>query len=56
MLAREGLERVRLLQRERHLQHVLGGVRARDGAAYVVFLSARQGGGTDIDLVANKGA
>lgn len=37
-------------------QHVVGGVRARDGAAYVVFLSERQGGGTEIDLVANKGA
>ncbi|MCH4894829.1 hypothetical protein GO308_17120 [Sphingomonas sp. SFZ2018-12] len=36
-------------------QHVLGGVRERDGAAYVVFLSARREGGTEIDLVANRG-
>ena len=36
-------------------QHVLGGMRAKDDAAYVVFLSARSDGGTEIDLVANRG-
>lgn len=36
-------------------QHILGGTRARDDAAYVVFMTARQDGGTDIDLVANNG-
>ena len=36
-------------------QHVLGGTRGRDGSAYVVFLSSRADGGTDLDLVANGG-
>lgn len=36
-------------------QHVLGGTRAKDDAAYVVFLSARGDGGTEIDLIANRG-
>ncbi|WP_343521538.1 hypothetical protein [Sphingomonas sp.] len=36
-------------------QHVLGGTRGRDGSAYVVMLSARADGGTDLDLVANGG-
>jgi hypothetical protein len=36
-------------------QHVLGGTRDRDDAAYVVFLTARADGGTDVDLVANNG-
>ncbi|HSX56399.1 MAG TPA: hypothetical protein VLG14_13935 [Sphingomonas sp.] len=36
-------------------QHVLGGTRGRDGSAYVVMLSARSDGGTDLDLVANGG-
>lgn len=36
-------------------QHVLGGTRSRDDAAYVVFLSARADGGTDLDLIANRG-
>jgi hypothetical protein len=34
-------------------QHVLGGTRGR--AAYVLFLSERADGGTDVDLVANGG-
>lgn len=34
-------------------QHVLGGTRKRDDSAYVVFLSARPDGGTDLDLIAN---
>jgi hypothetical protein len=37
-------------------QHVLGGTRARDDGAYVVFLTARRDGGTDLDLVANNGS
>lgn len=36
-------------------QHVLGGTRGRDGGAYVVYLSDRTGGGTDVDIVANNG-
>ncbi len=36
-------------------QHVLGGARARDGGAYMLFLTDRAGGGTDIDLVSNRG-
>lgn len=36
-------------------QHVLGGTRDRDGSAYVVFLSSRADGGTDLDLVASGG-
>lgn len=36
-------------------QHVLGGTRDRDGSAYVVFLSSRADGGTDLDLIANGG-
>jgi hypothetical protein len=36
-------------------QHVLGGTRARDGGAYVVFLESRGEGTTAIDLVANNG-
>jgi hypothetical protein len=34
-------------------QHVLGGTRARDDSAFVVFLSARADGGTDLDLIAS---
>ncbi|ODP38665.1 hypothetical protein [Sphingomonas turrisvirgatae] len=34
-------------------QHLLGGTRGRDGAAFVAFLSARDDGGTDIDLIAD---
>lgn len=36
-------------------QHILGGTRARDDGAYVLFLTARRDGGTDLDLVANNG-
>ena len=36
-------------------EHILGGTRARDDAAYVLFLTARADGGTDIDMVANNG-
>ncbi|MCW3836425.1 hypothetical protein ACFQ1E_10635 [Sphingomonas canadensis] len=36
-------------------EHVLGGTRDRDGGAYVLFMTPRQDGGTDIDLVANNG-
>ncbi|WP_294077779.1 hypothetical protein [Sphingomonas sp.] len=35
-------------------QHVLGGTKG--DAAYVVFLSARADGGTDLDLIANRGS
>ncbi len=34
-------------------QHVLGGVRGND--AYVVYVTARAGGGSDVDLVSNAG-
>ena len=36
-------------------QHILGGTRAKDGGAYVLFMTERADGGTDIDLVANNG-
>lgn len=36
-------------------EHILGGTRDRDGGAYVLFMTSRQDGGTDIDLVANNG-
>lgn len=36
-------------------RHVLGGTRARDGGAYVLYLTDRDGGGTNIDLIANNG-
>ena len=36
-------------------EHVLGGTRGSDDGAYVLFLSPRPDGGTDIDLVANNG-
>lgn len=35
--------------------HVLGGTRARDDGAYVLYMTARPDGGTDIDMVANNG-
>ncbi len=35
--------------------HVLAGTRDRDGAAYALFITPRDGGGTDVDLVANNG-
>ena len=36
-------------------EHTLGGTRARDNGAYVLFLTGRRDGGTDVDLVANGG-
>jgi hypothetical protein len=36
-------------------QHILGGTRDRDSGAYVLFMTARPDGGTEIDLVANNG-
>ena len=36
-------------------EHILGGTRDRDAGAYVLFMTARPDGGTDIDLVANNG-
>lgn len=36
-------------------EHILGGTRDRDSGAYVLFMTARPDGGTDIDLVANNG-
>lgn len=35
--------------------HVLGGTRKRDDAAFVLFVSTRDGGGTEVDLIANNG-
>ena len=37
-------------------EHILGGTRDRDGGAYVLFMTARSDGGTDIDMVANNGS
>ena len=37
-------------------QHVLGGTRKRDDAAYILFMTKRGDGGTDVDLVANTGS
>lgn len=36
-------------------EHILGGTRDRDGGAYVIYMTPRADGGTDIDLVANNG-
>lgn len=36
-------------------QHVLGGTRARDGAAYVGYFTPRRDGGTDVDLIVDTG-
>ncbi|HWU95084.1 MAG TPA: hypothetical protein VN029_05770, partial [Sphingomonas sp.] len=36
-------------------EHILGGTRDKDGGAYVLFLTSRPDGGTDIDMVANNG-
>lgn len=36
-------------------EHILGGTRERDDGAYVLFMTARSDGGTDIDMVANNG-
>lgn len=37
-------------------QHILGGTRGRDEAAFVVFMTARQDGGTDVDVIVNNGS
>jgi hypothetical protein len=37
-------------------EHILGGTRDRDDGAYVLFMTARSDGGTDVDLVANNGS
>ena len=37
-------------------QHILAGTRANDEGAYVLFLTERADGGTDVDLIANNGA
>jgi hypothetical protein len=36
-------------------QHVLGGVRGKDGGAYVIYVEKRGDGRTEVDLVANNG-
>lgn len=36
-------------------EHILGGTRDRDDGAYVLFMTSRPDGGTDIDMVANNG-
>jgi hypothetical protein len=36
-------------------QHVLGGVRAKDGGAFVIYVEKRADGRTEVDLVANNG-
>lgn len=36
-------------------EHVLGGTRDRDGGAYMLYVYARDGGGSDVDLVTNNG-
>jgi hypothetical protein len=36
-------------------QHILGGTRDRDGGAYVLYMTPRADGGTDVDMVANNG-
>jgi hypothetical protein len=36
-------------------QHILGGTRAKDDSAYVIFMTERADGGTDVDLIANNG-
>ncbi len=36
-------------------QHVLGGVRNRDGGAYFITFNRHPGGGTAVDIVANNG-
>jgi len=37
-------------------QDVLGGTRNRDGGAFVVYVSRRADGGSDVDLIANNGS
>jgi hypothetical protein len=36
-------------------QHVLGGTRTKDGGAYFITFDNAPGGGTSVDIVANKG-
>lgn len=36
-------------------EHILGGTRKRDDSAYVLFITAREGGGTEVDMVVNRG-
>lgn len=36
-------------------QHVLGGVRRRDGGAYMIYLRSHNDGRTTVDIVANNG-
>lgn len=36
-------------------ERVLGGTRARDGGAYLVFVNPSDGGGSSVDLVVNNG-
>jgi hypothetical protein len=36
-------------------EHMLGGVRDKDGGAYVITFNAHPGGGTAVDIVANNG-
>lgn len=36
-------------------EHILGGTRDRDGGAYVLYVTPRPDGGSDIDFVANNG-
>lgn len=37
-------------------QHVLAGTRGRDGGAFTLYVTARGDGGSDVDLLANRGA
>jgi len=37
-------------------KHVLAGTRARDDGAFAIFLTSRRDGGTDVDIVANRGS
>lgn len=37
-------------------EHILGGTRNRDDGAYVLYMTSRPDGGTDIDMVANNGS
>ena len=37
-------------------EHVLGGTRARDDAAFAIFFTPRPDGGTNVDFLANRGS
>ena len=37
-------------------EHVLGGNRERDQAAFILFATPRDGGGTQVDLIVNNGS